>query len=80
MNYLYTLSGDNIPFSKKDTSSIILDDLMGGASSIVGTNESILKTQPNDAEYELNLDTEGGNASLVYLYSKIDRGIQIRFR
>jgi hypothetical protein len=39
-----------------------------------------LKTEPKDPEYELNLDTDGGNASLVYLYSKIDRGIQIRYR
>ena len=39
-----------------------------------------MKEETYDPELELNLDTDGGNASLVYLYKKIDRGIQIRYR
>jgi hypothetical protein len=55
--------------------------MLGGASSILVQNtDSLLKTNSNELEQTLDLDTDGGNASLVYLYSKIDRGIQVRYR
>lgn len=81
MHYLYKKPQNDLPLQAKDSSSLLFDDMLGGASSILVQNaDSILKTEPKDAESELNFDTNGGNASLVYLYSKIDRGIQIRYR
>ena len=81
MHYLYKKPQNDLPLQGKDSSSLLFDDMLGGASSILVQNaDSILKTETKDAESELNFDTNGANASLVYLYSKIDRGIQIRYR